>query len=68
MPFGTVGGEHGLLFIAYSNDTKKFDTMLDRMTGKPDGKNDLIMKFSKCVYSNYFFFPSISDLGKIAKW
>ena len=47
MPYGTVTGEHGLLFLAYSNNVDKFDLMLDRMTGVPDGHNDAIMKFSK---------------------
>jgi putative iron-dependent peroxidase len=45
-PYGTNTGDHGLLFIAYSNSLEKFDTMLDRMVGIPDGHNDGIMKFS----------------------
>jgi len=66
MPFGTVGGDHGLLFIAYSSSPSKFDIMLDRMTGK-DGENDDIMTFSKCVASNYYYIPSTKELVSLGK-
>jgi len=46
MPFGTVSGTHGLLFVAYSNSVDRFNFLLDRMVGIPDGKNDSIMKLS----------------------
>ena len=47
MPYGDVSGDHGLLFLAYSNDVDKFDVILDRITEVPDGHDDSIMKFSK---------------------
>ena len=61
MPFGNVAGKRGLLFIGYSNDVKKFDKMLDRMT---DSHSDAIMKYSKCVDGNYYYFPSLLELSK----
>jgi len=61
MPYGNYNN-NGLLFIAYSSDVKKFDTMLDRMTGV-DGKNDFIMKYSKCLTGNYWYFPSVEELN-----
>lgn len=63
MPFGTVTGTHGLLFIAYSNSVDKFNVMLDRMVGKGDGHNDSIMKFSKCIFGNYYYIPSLKELA-----
>jgi len=64
MPFGTVGGERGLLFIAYSNNPANFDKMLDRMVGKQGGsENDAIMSFSNCVASQYFYVPSAKELS-----
>lgn len=77
MPFGTckefpfilltndlVGGENGLLFIAYSNSVSKFDTMLDRMVGKSGGtENDATMTYSKCVKSQYYYAPALKELS-----
>lgn len=62
MPFGSVTGKKGLLFIAYANDVSKFDKMLDRMT---DSTSDSIMKYSKCVSGNYYYFPSLEELVKL---
>ncbi|CAD8139381.1 unnamed protein product [Paramecium pentaurelia] len=64
-PFGTVTGDHGLLFIAYAKDLNNFNTMLDRMTGKGDGINDQIMKMSINSYGNYFYVPSVQELQRL---
>lgn len=65
MPYGSVGGDSGLLFIAYSNNVAHFDRMLDRMVGKTeDGHSDYVMKFSKCLSSNYYYIPSKTELAK----
>jgi len=64
MPWGD-SKKNGLLFIAYSSDVSKFDKMLDRMTGNGSDKhNDSIMKYSKCVTGNYWYFPSVVELNK----
>jgi len=62
MPFGTVAGPHGLLFIAYANNPAKFDVMLDRMVGKEGGPADATMSFSKCTASNYYYAPALKEL------
>lgn len=62
MPFGTVSGKKGLLFIAYSNDVAKFDKMLDRMT---DSQSDSVMRYSKCVSGNYYYVPSFNELKSL---
>ena len=66
MPNGTVGGEHGLLFIAYSSTPSKFDTMLDKMVGK-GGPADEVMFFSTCAASQYFYCPSVAELEKLGR-
>lgn len=65
MPFGTVGGDHGLLFCAYSDDVAKFDRQLDRMVGAEDGIADATMKYSKCVRSSYWYAPNVDQLRKL---
>ncbi|CAH8616031.1 unnamed protein product [Schistosoma rodhaini] len=65
-PYGTLSGDAGLLFIAYAADTKNFDFMLDRMTGdSEDGKNDDVMRFTKCVTGNYWYFPSVPEFDRL---
>ena len=64
--FGSVGGDHGLLFCAYSNDVAKFDRQLDRMVGIEDGVADATMKYSKCVRSSYWYAPNSDQLKKLS--
>ncbi len=66
MPFGSVGGKSGLLFIAYSKDAKTFDAMLDRMVGV-DGHTDGLLKFSKNVFGNYYYVPGEDELNNLYK-
>ncbi|CDW55233.1 iron dependent peroxidase [Trichuris trichiura] len=69
MPFGEVSTEAGLLFIAFANSTKNFDYMLDRMFGSSkDGLSDDIIHFTKCVQSNYWYFPSKEELKDIVQY
>jgi len=67
MPFGNVGNKRGLLFIGYSKNTKKMDTMLDRMTSNDDEHSDEVMKFSKNVTGNYYYFPPVEQLTSLKK-
>ncbi|CAL1539657.1 unnamed protein product [Lymnaea stagnalis] len=67
MPFGTVGKEAGLFFIGYAADPYNFEFMLDRMVGAGgDGHSDDIMRLSKNVKGTYWYFPSQSELAKLA--
>lgn len=58
LPYGTVSGPHGLLFIAYCNTVHNFDAMLESMYGVTDGKTDQLLRFTKAVTGGYFFAPS----------
>ncbi|OUC48909.1 sodium-dependent inorganic phosphate transporter [Trichinella nativa] len=66
LPYGTISDEAGLFFIAFANSTINFDYMLDRLVGnKGDGLFDHLMLFSRCVSSNYWYFPMIKKLRDI---
>jgi putative iron-dependent peroxidase len=62
LPYGSVSGEHGLLFIAYCNTLHNFKAMLESMYGVTDGKTDQLLRFTKAVTGAYFFAPSAEML------
>lgn len=66
-PYGTLAGDSGLLFIGYSSSTDSLNWMLDRMTGEKgtDGKCDDVMRMTRCVTGNYWYFPSQSEFDNL---
>ncbi len=62
VPFGTVT-EHGLHFVAFSADPRRFDKMLHRMYGTDDGIHDRITEFSTPVSGAVWFVPALEALG-----
>ncbi|MGC9401322.1 Dyp-type peroxidase [Vibrio genomosp. F10] len=66
LPYGSVSGEHGLLFIAYCNRVHNFKVMLESMYGETDGKTDQLLRFTKAVTGAYFFAPSESLLQALS--
>ena len=58
LPYGSVSGDHGLLFIAYCHSVHNFQVMLDSMYGEVDGKTDQLLRFTDAVTGGYFFAPS----------
>jgi putative iron-dependent peroxidase len=65
LPYGSVSGEHGLLFIAYCNTLHNFKAMLESMYGVTDGKTDQLLRFTTAVTGAYFFAPSAEMLAKL---
>jgi len=65
LPYGSVSGEHGLLFIAYCNTLHNFKAMLESMYGETDGKTDQLLRFTKAVTGAYFFAPSAEMLQSL---
>lgn len=65
LPYGSVSGEHGLLFIAYCNTLHNFKAMLESMYGVTDGKTDQLLRFTKAVTGAYFFAPSAEKLQNL---
>ncbi|NVD06120.1 Dyp-type peroxidase [Vibrio sp. JPW-9-11-11] len=62
LPYGSVSGEHGLLFIAYCHTLHNFSAMLESMYGVTDGKTDQLLRFTSAVTGAYFFAPSVPML------
>ncbi|MCW8328137.1 Dyp-type peroxidase [Photobacterium sp. SDRW27] len=65
LPYGSVTGDHGLLFIAYCNTQHNFNAMLESMYGETDGKTDMMLRFTKAVTGAYFFAPSVEMLNSL---
>ncbi|WED22520.1 Dyp-type peroxidase [Vibrio sp. JC009] len=65
LPYGSVSGDHGLLFIAYCNTLHNIKTMLESMYGVTDGKTDQMLRFTKAVTGAYFFAPCEEMLQKV---
>jgi len=61
-PYQFSTGEKGLLFSAYSRTQIDLERALERMVGAEDGIVDNLFKFTKNVYSNYFYVPSLVEL------
>ena len=64
-PYGTVG-EHGLYFLAFSCELRRFQVLLERMFGASgDGVSDRLIRYSKPVTSSYWFAPSREALLQV---
>ena len=66
LPYGSVTGSHGLLFISYCNTLHNIKVMLESMYGVTDGKTDQLLRFSNAVTGAYFFAPSQSMLAELS--
>ena len=63
-PFGNLQ-EHGLYFLAFSCEQKRFSILLESMAGA-NGSYDRIMDFSNPVTGSYFYCPSVDQLKNIS--
>ena len=62
VPYATLA-EHGLYFIAFSADPRRFERMLARIFGLTDGKRDRLTDFSRPVTGALYFAPPQALLG-----
>lgn len=66
LPYGTVTGEHGLMFIAYSARLWNIEAQLLSMFGETDGQIDLLLKHvSTAVSGAYYYAPSVERLNNL---
>ena len=66
MPYGTVSGEHGLMFTAYCAHLHNIEEQLLHMFGEFDGKIDLLLKhMSTAVSGAYYYAPSVERLQNL---
>jgi len=65
-PYGSAT-EHGLYFVAFGCELRRFQIQLDRMYGvSDDGLCDRLTDFSRAVTGSYWFAPSIEHLDRLA--
>jgi putative iron-dependent peroxidase len=66
-PYGTVG-EHGLYFLAFTNDLSRIDRMLARMFGTADdGLYDHLTDFTHAVTGSYYYAPPLEALAALGE-
>jgi putative iron-dependent peroxidase len=65
LPYGSVSGDHGLLFIAYCKTLSNFEEMLHSMYGLTDGKTDQMLRFTSAVTGVFAFAPSQAMLQSL---
>lgn len=65
VPYGNVG-LHGLMFVGFSRDQARLQTMLRRMAGA-DGPRDALTRFSAPITGSYYVVPSAQALLEIAE-
>lgn len=62
VPYGTTA-EHGLVFVAFSRDRARLDTMLRRMYGlADDGLRDALLDYTRAVTGSYYWCPPAEAL------
>jgi len=61
-PYGTLE-EHGLYFLGFSAELRRFELMLQNMFGLGDGPRDRLTDFTAPHSGSYFFAPSIAALN-----
>lgn len=67
MPYGSPGGERGLLFCAYCRSPDNFEKMLTRMVSpNQDGRIDHLLNFTRAVTGAAFFAPSEEKLQALS--
>lgn len=68
MPYGSPGGEQGMMFCCYCRTPVHFEKMLTRMVAPTsDGRVDLLLNFTRAVTGTAFFVPSVGRLHEFAK-
>jgi porphyrinogen peroxidase len=65
MPYGTAT-DHGTMFVGFSADQHRLQSMLESMAGLRDGTRDAITRSTKPVTGAYYFVPSTNALLRVA--
>jgi len=63
-PYGDLD-EHGLYFLGFSAELRRFDVMLGNMFGLGDGPRDRLTDFTTPVSGSFFFAPSVTALNDL---
>ncbi|QEY24858.1 Dyp-type peroxidase [Neisseria animalis] len=66
LPYGTISGENGLMFIAYCHTLHNIEAQLLSMFGETDGQTDrLLAHLSTAVSGAYYYVPSVERLQNL---
>lgn len=67
LPYGTVSGENGLMFVAYCATLHNLHAQLVSMFGdSADGQTDLLLdRLTRAVSGGYYFAPSVERLRNL---
>lgn len=65
MPYGSLGGEAGLIFLSYCKTPTTFSKMLTRMFTRRDGHSDQLLHFTRAASSSAYFMP---PRAMLASW
>jgi putative iron-dependent peroxidase len=63
--YGTLT-QHGTIFVGFSRDRERLDTMLDSMAARGGGRRDRLTDFSRAVTGSYYFVPASEALATFA--
>jgi putative iron-dependent peroxidase len=63
-PYGNLG-EHGLYFLGFSRELRRFEIMLHNMFGLGDGPRDRLTDFTRPVTGSFFFAPSVAAINEL---
>ncbi|WP_028445711.1 Dyp-type peroxidase [Chitinimonas koreensis] len=67
LPYGTVGGEQGLMFLSYCKTPTRFTRMVERMNTRRDGYDDHLLRFTRAVSGAAYFVPPRAMLDAWAR-
>jgi len=66
-PYGTLSGPAGLLFVAYANDTNRFNNMLTSVVGQDgSGVVSQLEDYTTPLTFSWFFVPTLEKLAQLA--
>jgi putative iron-dependent peroxidase len=63
MPYGTVT-DHGTMFVGFSAEQQRLQTMLESMAGLTDGVRDALTNYARPLTGAYYFVPSTQSLRR----
>ena len=66
LPYGTLSGERGLMFIAYCARLYNIEAQLQSMFGERDGQTDLMLHhLTTAVSGAYYYAPGVARLQNL---
>jgi len=66
-PYGTLTGPAGLLFVAYANDSNRYNSMLSSIVGQDgSGVVSQLEDYTTPLTTSWFFIPTLEKLALLA--